>query len=117
MEHFSISLAYCFGSKAHNLALVSLLLFGFCFSPLDQAVKEDVVVKPCVVEEQAFQTLFWGKYIQVSFSVFDQIWLLIIYMQFLCPGDHWKWSYVALPGHLDVHLVVLAHRQKVERNS
>ena len=41
-------------------------------------------------------------------TLFDQIWIVILYMQFLCPGDRQKSSYGFLPIHLDKGLALLS---------
>ncbi len=55
------------------------------------------------------KTLFWGKVTKLSKHFFNQNWLLILFMLFLCPVDHWKWSYGSLPVHLE-GLRLLYHR-------
>lgn len=56
-------------------------------------------------EKKHFKPYFGSKSPNFS-SVFYYIWLVILHMQFLCPGDHWKRSYDSLPVHLNGGLIV-----------
>ena len=59
----------------------------------------------CIVEIHNRHSISGNLFCQACFA---RLRLLILYMQFLCPGDHWRWSSGLLPIDFEGVLVLLA---------